>query len=424
MSGRFCPSCGAQVPPDAHFCVACGAALDAPGAPPPFVPSGTPPSQPPASKGSSTAGWVVAGVLGALVLLLVGIGVVVLVGRGGDSGDARAIPTTVGEDEVVLEPVGIEIPDPFTADVAVAEAALVSQTDDDPLARAGAAGGAVTGSTPGLYGGTLDESSCDRTQLVAFLESEPSKARAWAGVVGIEPDDIADYVAGLTPVVLRWDTRVMNHGYDNGRATPRPAVLQAGTAVLVDDFGTPRVKCSCGNPLGDAPPVTSRTRYVGPRWAAFQPERIVTVRIDVRIDIFVLIEVRTGEPFGRPTGTAGHTDGPAPGGPATTETPTTTAPTPTTAPTTAPPATPAPTPPRGPDRAEEAITWVQGAACDLLYVVGWRSFELEPDLYQVEMHVQIEPGMEWWALYTVDFATQDFPTITPLNSESAAMLCS
>ncbi|MGH3907098.1 MAG: DUF6777 domain-containing protein, partial [Pseudonocardiaceae bacterium] len=42
------------------------------------------------------------------------------------------------------------------------------------------------------------------------------------------------------------DTRVTNHGYRDGKATDRQAVLQAGTAVLVDEKGRPRVKCGCG----------------------------------------------------------------------------------------------------------------------------------------------------------------------------------
>lgn len=48
----------------------------------------------------------------------------------------------------------------------------------------------------------------------------------------------------------RADTRVTNHGFADGRATEIQSILQAGTAVFVDDTGLPVVKCSCGNPLG------------------------------------------------------------------------------------------------------------------------------------------------------------------------------
>jgi hypothetical protein len=44
-------------------------------------------------------------------------------------------------------------------------------------------------------------------------------------------------------VLLRSDTVVTNHGFANGCSTTIPAVLQAGTAVLVDDKGVPVTKC-------------------------------------------------------------------------------------------------------------------------------------------------------------------------------------
>src|SRR2546429_115073 len=75
-----------------------------------------------------------------------------------------------------------------------------------------------------------------------------------ASVEGIEPNDIATYVASLTPVILTSDTLVTNHGYANGHATTLRSVLQAGTAVMVDNTGVPRVKCNCGNPLTPAGP--------------------------------------------------------------------------------------------------------------------------------------------------------------------------
>ena len=88
--------------------------------------------------------------------------------------------------------------------------------------------------------------------MVAFLQANPEKAAAWAGVLGISAASIPGYVAELTPVILRSDTYVTNHGFAGGRATTLTSVLQAGTAVMVDKFGTPRVKCYCGNPLTPA----------------------------------------------------------------------------------------------------------------------------------------------------------------------------
>lgn len=43
-----------------------------------------------------------------------------------------------------------------------------------------------------------------------------------------------------------------NHSLRNGVAAPFQAILQAGTAVLVDRYGTPVVRCFCGNPLKPA----------------------------------------------------------------------------------------------------------------------------------------------------------------------------
>ncbi|GHF01088.1 hypothetical protein GCM10018785_74850 [Streptomyces longispororuber] len=72
------------------------------------------------------------------------------------------------------------------------------------------------------------------------------------------------YLRGLTPVVPRADTRVTGHGCRDGRATGHQAVLQARTAVLVDDRGLPRVRCACGNPLLP-PDTTTPPRPAAPR---------------------------------------------------------------------------------------------------------------------------------------------------------------
>jgi hypothetical protein len=78
--------------------------------------------------------------------------------------------------------------------------------------------------------------------------------REWARVLGIRPTfrAVKKYIAKLHPVTLTRDTQVTNHAYKNGRAVPFQAILQAGTAVLVDKYGTPVVRCYCGNPLRPA----------------------------------------------------------------------------------------------------------------------------------------------------------------------------
>jgi len=107
----------------------------------------------------------------------------------------------------------------------------------------------VPASTPGLYGGSGELTVCDSGGLVAFLEENSSKAAAWAKVLDINIEDIGTYVADLGEGILLHDTRVTNHGFRDGSSYSRQSVLQAGTAVLIDHQGVPRVRCACGNPL-------------------------------------------------------------------------------------------------------------------------------------------------------------------------------
>jgi hypothetical protein len=98
----------------------------------------------------------------------------------------------------------------------------------------------------------------------------------------------------------------------NGRANAIPAILQAGTAVLVDKYGVPRVKCYCGNPLTE-PRYPAEPVYTGPRWPAFEPGGVVLIDNSVTvITVITVIDLETEEPFGRPVGTDGTSDTDAP----------------------------------------------------------------------------------------------------------------
>jgi hypothetical protein len=204
--------------------------------------------------------------------------------------------------------------------------------------------GVVTqsGGQPGLFGGTMQQGSCNKEQLITFLEQNADKGQAWAATLGISFTDIRTYVNALTPMLLRSDTRVTNHGWKNGKITTIQVVLQAGTAVLVDEKGSPVVKCYCGNPL--TPPEAYPPKYTGPKWSYFNPESLTVVEKNVTIiDIFVLTDPATGQTFQRPRGTDGSQD--RPGTPTSTTAPPTTvrrAPT-TTYPPTTPPTTHSPT---------------------------------------------------------------------------------
>ncbi len=262
------------------------------------------------SAGSNANRTLIAGVIAVVVIGLV-IGAVLLVSGGEDEASAT---------EVYTEPISTPGADPF--------APAVGTDEQIPAVQAN---GTYEGNHVGLYGGTLNQSSCDKQQLVVFLQQNPDKAAAWAGVLGISTTQISTYVAGLTSVILRSDTLVTNHGYANGQATVIPAVLQAGTAVLIDDKGFPVTKCYCGNPL--TPPTFYtpqwQPRYSGPTWPGFSGTSITIIQsTTVIIDTFTLVDPRTRQPFNRPRGTDGAQDTPV-NPPSTT---TTTAPTTTTLP--------------------------------------------------------------------------------------------
>jgi hypothetical protein len=241
--------------------------------------------------------------VGAFVALVIGAGVVLVVTRDDDSGTADA------PEQLLLEPIGTTGEDPFTASVAIEEVAVLTAVSSpsgdrgEPLT--------VAGSQPGLYGGTQDETACDAATLVAFLEENPDKGAAWAGVLGIDTNGIRDYVSRLTPVLLRTDTRVTNHGFANGVATPRQSVLQAGTAVMVDSFGVPRVRCSCGNPLTEPAPLDTQLPaaadsgnivLVGQPWQSWNPATVVIVDATIEVDEFTILDVETEQEYTQPVG--------------------------------------------------------------------------------------------------------------------------
>jgi hypothetical protein len=104
------------------------------------------------------------------------------------------------------------------------------------------------------------------------------------------------------------DTRVTNHGYKDGAPTSYQAVLQAGTAVLVDDRGVPKVRCACGNPL--SPPVARQTapKTTGDAWPGYKQSNVVMVTpAPEPVDVFVMCEP-DGEWFERHKGDTGKKD--------------------------------------------------------------------------------------------------------------------
>ncbi|MEM7093059.1 MAG: DUF6777 domain-containing protein [Actinomycetota bacterium] len=225
---------------------------------------------------------------------------------GGSSGDA----SSASEEPVYLEAASDLGQDPFLVeavtvrpDPAVALPVDASRTVDG-TAAAGAARG---GGDVGLYGGSTDRAVCDQAKMIEFLTQNSAKAQAWVSAFNADATfsfnggslsvaDIPAYINSLVPVVLTADTRVTNHGFKDGNPTPRQSVIQKGTAVLVDAFGVPRVKCLCGNPL--LPPRQTNAKYEGNPWPDFQPNNTVTVSPHPQpLPSLPTVNISTGQPL-------------------------------------------------------------------------------------------------------------------------------
>jgi hypothetical protein len=128
---------------------------------------------------------------------------------------------------------------------------------DAPQVAAVAATGPQTGDTKGLYAAT-DPASCNNADFLSQLQADPAKLAGFGGVFGLGAGDVPAFVNSLSPVVLRANTSVTDHPFQDGKFVEQPAILAAGTAVLVNSYGEPTVKCFNGNPLtGGAPLATA-----------------------------------------------------------------------------------------------------------------------------------------------------------------------
>lgn len=244
-----------------------------------------------------------AATLGAAALFLAGC-------SAGEPGSAAGRAALGAGDEVHLQPVAAQGPDPFTSSTARGAGLRALREDADPGAQPVSAPGIreVTGSAPGLYGGTRAESSCDVEQQVAYLAAEPAKLRAFAEAAGIPEAGVADWLRELTPVLLRADTRVTNHGFRDGRAAAFQSVLQAGTAVLVDPYGAPRVRCACGNPLRSPVSVPGAVHHGDP-WSGFDPDRVIIVKPTTAVvTSLVIVNVSDDSWIERKAGSDGDQD--------------------------------------------------------------------------------------------------------------------
>jgi hypothetical protein len=220
------------------------------------------PGQPSAQSGASTPrglrsprGWIA----GGLVALLVVVALVVVNLTGGGKASAA---------QIQLESTSTSGPSPFGAPVGQDATGVVAPANAKPQ---------EAGNTSGLFAQNPGQPSCDTAALVSQLTGDQTKAAAWAAPLGTSAAGIPDFVKGLNPVTLRADTSVTEYGYSSGQFQPYPAVLQAGTAVLVNSFGEPTVKCFNADPLGQPTKTNSTGKYVGTSWAGFAAKHTVQV---------------------------------------------------------------------------------------------------------------------------------------------------
>ncbi|MFJ8533990.1 DUF6777 domain-containing protein [Streptomyces sp. NPDC093591] len=210
--------------------------------------------------------------------------------------------------EVLLQPAAAQGPDPFMDSTATSTVTPSPVTRTPRPAHPGRAGlRTLSGETPGLYGGTRGAGSCDVQRQIDRLTADRARGRVFAQAAGVPQASIPGYLRALTSVVLRADTRVTNHGYRDGMGKGFQSVLQAGTAVLVDSRGVPRVRCACGNPL--APPVGLRggPGTGGRAWSGYRPDQVIVVTPTTRlITDITIIDLADHTWIERPTGHRGH----------------------------------------------------------------------------------------------------------------------
>jgi hypothetical protein len=238
------------------------------------------------------------------VLLLAAVAFLVF--RGGDEDEPVA-------DEVRLVAVTDQGGDPWTDnfdtgndglerfDIALTGVPEIDDNTADPL------GAAVNGDEPGLFGGVRDQIACDKDGLAGQL-GDGDLAEAFADVQGIDASDVAGFINDLTAVFLRLDVRLGDHGFVDGDAESFEAVLEKGTAVLVDTLGVPRVRCASGSPLVPGRSTGDTETFDGTQWPGFDESRIVVILGTAVTEGFVLVDNDTEDVFVRPVGSAGDGD--------------------------------------------------------------------------------------------------------------------
>ncbi|MDN4521277.1 DUF6777 domain-containing protein [Mycolicibacterium austroafricanum] len=264
-----------------------------------------PNSQEPSTKRNPTAVLTAAAVLLTVAVLATFVAVV-LIADDGAGEDAHGSP-------IMLIAANAQTENPFTPSTALIppqDSSALTPHPASPIPVSAQRGVQVAdGLQPGLYGGSAQTNSCDAAALANYLDRDPTLATVWGNTVGVEPPALPHYLNTLTPVVLTYDTWVTSHTPVDGAGTPFQAVLQAGSAVLVDGVGVPRAHCASGAPL--RPPLNaSLAEFVtaGERWPGFEAQNVIAVAYadptspEQPVEEFTLQDLSSGQPFTRAAG--------------------------------------------------------------------------------------------------------------------------
>jgi hypothetical protein len=139
----------------------------------------------------------------------------------------------------------------------------------------------VDGAEPGLYGRIDLQAPCDLEGLVDLYAASPALTEVVAAVLDVSAIQLSSFLRSYVAVATTRDTFVIDHRLVDGAAVRSPAVLEAGTTVLIDDRGPPRMRCASASPLtqprADEVAGIGDADRVGAPWTGFDPDRIVVV---------------------------------------------------------------------------------------------------------------------------------------------------
>lgn len=194
--------------------------------------------------------------------------------------DQRASATTAVPAAVTLLAADEPGANPFGPSVGVSLVGSIERDVRDVLDRT-IATESVLGSASKLYGRIDLKAPCDIDDLVAYYGASEERTRIVAEVLGVSTGSLSSFIRSYVAVAITRDTLVIDHQLVHGAAVDVPVVLQAGTAVLIDPQGTPRVRCESANPLThpgtDDLAAATGAEPLGEPWPGFDPGHVVVV---------------------------------------------------------------------------------------------------------------------------------------------------